>query len=178
MFPNSNAMTTSREVVSHVNTTSDALLSHLGEIVQQHQVCYEVWPEWYLKDGVKTKIGFELQLCGINSHVPTDSVHHPVPGCSICFRTYSELREIAEWALPIDERPSRYEIQAFDHALHLASAKRFRRQEVVVTIVIMHRSDFNRPVDDCENRCLKEMKQRLNQLGIHEDVWRQERGKQ
>ena len=177
MFPNSNAMRTSREVISPINMTSDALLTRLREIVRQHQVCYEVWPEWYVKSGTKIKIGFELQLCGINSHGDSSGPLHPVPGCPICFRTYSDLRKIAEWVLPVDERPSRYEIQAFDHALHMASAKRFKRKEVVVTIVIMHRNDFNRPVDDCENRCLKEMKERLKQLGIREDVWREERGK-
>lgn len=179
MFTSESATTTAGGPAATIDPASDELLNRLRGIVQEHQVCYEVWPEWYMKDGVKIKIGFELQLCGINAHLASDgSGHHPVPGCPICFRTYNELREIAEWALPIDERPSRYEIQAFDHALHLASAKRFRRREVVVTIVIMHRNDFNRPVDDCENRCLREMKERLNQLGIHEDVWRQERGKQ
>ena len=178
MVPNGNALTTSPEVVALIATTGDALLTHLRDMVRQHQVCYEVWPEWYVKEGQKIKIGFELQLCGINSDVDsTGHAQHPVPGCPICFRTYSDLREIGEWALPIDERPSRYDIQAFDHALHVASPKRFKRKEVVVTIVIMHRNDFNRPIDDCENRCLKEMKERLKQLGIHEDVWREERGK-
>lgn len=148
----------------------------LREIVEQHQVCYEVWPEWYMKDGIKIQIGFELQLCGINHEDQPGSSHHAIPGCPICFKTYSELLEIAKWVLPVDERPTRSKIQAFDHALHIASAKRFRRREVVVTIVIMHRSDFNRPVDDCEHRCLKEMRQRLSQLGIHEDVWRENKG--
>ncbi len=45
---------------------------------------------------------------------------------------------------------------------------------MVVTIHIMHRADFNREVDDCENRCLKEMKGRLKQLGIYEGKWRSE----
>ena len=179
MFSSDSATTTAAPNPAAISDPArNELLNRLRGIVQEHQVCYEVWPEWSMKDGVKIKIGFELQLCGVNSHVASDGgLQHPVPGCPICFRTYNELREIAEWALPIDERPSRYDIQAFDHALHLASAKRFRRREVVVTIVIMHRNDFNRPVDDCENRCLKEMKDRLKQLGIHEDVRREERGK-
>lgn len=178
MFSSDSATTTAAPNPAAISDPArNELLNRLRGIVQEHQVCYEVWPEWSMKDGVKIKIGFELQLCGVNSHVASDGgLQHPVPGCPICFRTYNELRELAEWALPIDERPSRYDIQAFDHALHLASAKRVRRREVVVTIVIMHRNDFNRPVDDCENRCLKEMKDRLKQLGIHEDVWREERG--
>jgi hypothetical protein len=175
MFTSNVAMTTSHTLVAPTSTTTDVVLNRLQQIVQRHQVCYEVWPEWYMKDGRKQQIGFELQLCGINHGVSDGDAHHPVPGCPICFRTYSELREIAEWVLPIDERPSRYEAQAFDHTLHTASTKRFRRSEVVVTIVIMHRSDFNRPVDDCESRCLKEMRQRLSQLGIREEIWKEEK---
>lgn len=150
-----------------------ALVERFRQIVRRHQVCYEVWPEWSTKDGRKIQIGFELQLCGVNEHVAQNG-NHPMPGCPVCFHTYSELRQIAERILPLDERPSRYEIQAFDHALHQAPSKRQRRSEVVVTIVIMHRSDFNRPVDDCESKCLKEMRERLLRLGIHEDVWRLE----
>lgn len=174
MFTSDSAVTTSAGPGGPpVSMDTQLFVNRLREIVQQHQVCYEVWPEWSTKDGRKTQIGFELQLCGINNHIVSngDSIH-PVPGCPHCFRTYSELRDIAEWVLPREERPSRYEIQAFDHALHLAPAKRQRRSEVIVTIVIMHRNDFNRPMDDCESRCLKEMRERLKQLGINEEIWR------
>lgn len=176
MFTNDVATATTENPVAPVSTTTDAGPGHLREIVQQHQVCYEVWPEWYMKDGRRLQIGFELELCGVNSQaVSSGDTRHPVPGCPICLHTYKDLREIAEWVLPVDERPSRYEIQAFDHAWHVAPPKRFKRNEVVVTIVIMHRNDFNRPVDDCESRCLKEMRQRLAQLGICENVWREDK---
>jgi hypothetical protein len=29
-------------------------------------------------------------------------------------------------------------------------------------------------VDDCEDRCLKEMRGKLGQLGIHEGIWRED----
>ena len=170
------AITRSEPVVNALVTQQPVtLVDRLREIVRRHQVCYEVWPEWSTLEGRKIQIGFELQLCGVNDHVVADGgLRHPVPGCSHCFRTYHELRQIAEWVLPREERPSRYDIQAFDHALHMAPPKRQRRSEVVVTIVIMHRRDFNRAVDDCESRCLKEMRERLSQLGIHEEIWRGE----
>ena len=145
------------------------MIDHLRQIAERHQVCYEVFPEWSMSEGQKISIGFELDLCGINDHFTNKGIH-PVPGCPHCARTYEDLREIAEWILPQEERPSRYEIQPFDRAFHIAPAKRFRRNEVVVTIVIMHRSDFNRPVDECEDRCLKEMRQKLSQLGIRESA--------
>lgn len=155
-----------------VNQQPPTLMERLREIARRHEVCYEVCPEWSISEGRKIQIGFELELCGVNSHAVEDGSRHPVPGCSYCFRTYHEMREVAEWILPREERPSRYEIQAFDRALHIAPARRQRRSEVVVTIVIMHRRDFNRPVDECESRCLQEMRERLSQLGIHEEIWR------
>ena len=148
------------------------LVDRLREISRTHKVCYEVCPEWSIKDGQRIQIGFELELCGISSN---DKCPHPVPGCPFCWRAYDEVREIAEWILPREERPSRYEIQAFDRALHVAPTKRQRRNEIIVRIVIMHRSDFNRAVDDCESRCLREMRDRLSELGIDEAIWREEK---
>lgn len=174
MFTHSQSITSTAQFVPAdvvANQPAASLVERLKEIARTHQTCYEVWPEWSTKDGRKMQIGFELQICGVNEHVEENG-NHPVPGCPRCFRTFSELQQIAEWILPLEERPSRYDIQGFDRALHQAPSKRQRRSEVVVTIVIMHRNDFNRPVDDCESRCLKEMRERLSQLDIQEDVWR------
>ena len=149
--------------------------TRLQQIGRDHEVCYEVFPEWSIAEGRKIKIGFEVELCGINRHAP-DHKCHPVPGCAHCSKTYDEMRDIAAWILPKEERPSRYEIEPFDRALHIAPAKRFRRSEVFVRILIMHRHDFNRPVDDCEDLCLTEMRQRLSELGIRQDIWREDKG--
>lgn len=174
MFAN-NGSTGSAKVSDAVNgPSSDAPTECLRDIARRHQVCYEVWPERSVAEGRKIQIGFELQLCGANTHTSNDGLDHPVPGCAHCVSTYGELRQIAEWILPREERPSRYEIGAFDRALHIAPRQRHSRAEVVLTVHILHRSDFNREVDDCENRCLKEMRQRLLQLGIRQDLWRGE----
>jgi hypothetical protein len=150
---------------------ASTLDERLREIVERHQVCYEVWPERSVAQGVKIQIGFELQLCGTNSHVAAGE-HQPVPGCEYCHSTYEDLRQIAEGILPREERPSRYEIAGFDRSLHVAPHSRQSRSEVVLTIHIVHRANFNREVDDCENRCLKEMRGRLKELGICEGNWR------
>lgn len=147
-------------------------IERLREIVDKHQVCYEVWPERSIAKGEKILIGFELQLCGTNSHVAAKGEGQPVPGCGYCLGTYEDLKQIAEWILPREKRPSRYEIGGFDRALHVAPHTRRSRSEVVLTIHIMHRTDFNREVDECEKRCLQEMKGRLHQLGIQEGKWR------
>jgi hypothetical protein len=147
-------------------------------MARKHQVCYEVWPEWSMAGERKIQIGFELQLCGTNAHTSLDVRDDPVPGCAQCVSTYGELRQIAEWSLPHEERASRYEIGAFDHALHIAPGRRKSRSEVVLSIHIMHRHDFNRAVDECEDRCLKETRQRLQELEIVEGVWHEPAGEQ
>lgn len=156
---------------------SAAEMERLRQIGERHQVCYEVCREWSIAEGHKIPIGFELELCGVNNHLLRNVAGHPVPGCAHCLQTYDEMRQIADWILPREERPSRCEIQAFDRALHIAPTQRRRRSEVVVTIVIMHRRDFNRPIDDCESRCLKEMREKLSRLGIREGVWLAEDGR-
>ena len=171
MFADNNL--TATQVAEAINrVTNDAPMEQLRAIVRKHQVCYEVWPERSVAAGRKILIGYELQLRGTNSHVAAKGEHQPVPGCEYCQSTYEDLRQIAEWILPREERPSRYEIDGFDRSLHIAPHSRQSRNEVVVPIHITHRSDFNREVDECENRCLKEMRGRLEQLGICEGKWR------
>ena len=167
-----NSSTATIEVGEATNRlTNDAPMEHLREIACRHQVCYEVWPERSVLEGRAIRIGFELRLCGANAHTSDDGLDHEVPGCAHCVQTYGELRQIAESILPRDERPSRYEIGAFDRALHIAPHSRHSRSEVMIPIHIMHRHDFNRDVDECEDRCLKEMQQRLRELGIVEGMW-------
>ena len=173
MFPKSDSTARGHDDVSAPSLVNPASThERLREIAAKHQVCYQVWPERSVAQGRKILIGFELQLCGTNSHVAAKGEHQSVPGCEYCQSTYEDLRQIAEGILPRDERPSRYEIGAFDRSLHVAPHSRHSRSEVVLTIHIMHRADFNREVDDCENRCLTEMKGSLQQLGIHEGKWR------
>jgi hypothetical protein len=75
--------------------------------------------------------------------------------------------------MPKEERASYYDVQPFDNALRQTPKRRFR-QEVVLSMRILHRHGFDQPVDDCEERCLKEMRQKLAELGVHEGAWREE----
>lgn len=172
MFADSSSTPTAQVAETLNSVTNDAPMERLREIARRHQVCCEVWPERSVLEGRRIQIGFELQLCGVNSHAAeVEGSSHPVPGCAQCLRTYQDIRQVAEWILPNKTQPTRYEIQAFDHSIHIAPHKRKSRNEVVVTIHIMHRHDFNRAVDECEDRCLKEMQLRLRDLGIVEGTW-------
>ena len=139
----------------------------LQALVQKHQICWEVLPEQVpVKGDNPIKVGFNLILLG--THASED---HPVPGCGKCQTIYKDLQTIAQWILPKDEHPSRYEIEIFDSAIHYAPA-RGNRPDVSLTIKILHRSEFDRPIDECEVLCLNEMKAKLSELGAHEKQWK------
>ncbi len=137
------------------------------ELVQRYRVCWEVWPDYLMVAGRKQQIGFQLELSGTHEM----GVEHPTPGCNHCRKVFAALQVIAVHILPREERASVYDIESFEPAIHYAPI-RGNRSEVSLTIRIAHRSHFNRPVDECEVRCLEEMKQRLRELGASEGRFR------
>jgi len=137
----------------------------IKSLIRKHRVCYESWYEYAMAQGVRTHVGYALRLSGVNKHENGD---HSVPGCSYCRHTYADLCCIARWILPPNDRASRYQIEPFDAAFHIAPNGRGRRQEVVVTIQVLHRDDPNLSADECEMRCLKEMSEKLRKLGVME----------
>jgi hypothetical protein len=144
-------------------TNSEETIEQLRELTHEHRVCYEVWPEYLMLQGQRVQVGFQLELCGIRQ-----CEGEPLtPGCQYCYKTFVDLRKIAEWIMPQERRPSRYEISIFDGAIHSVSKRRFR-PEVVLNMKIVHREGFDQPVDKCEELCLKEMRQKLRELGVPE----------
>ena len=138
----------------------------IKEMVERFQVCWKVWPELIYVKGEKRQIGYELELSG--THEPW--VEHPEPGCERCQRVYVALRQIAEWILPKERRPSRYEISPFDQSIRYTSAHR-NRPDVQCAIKIVHRQGWDQPVDECEERCREEMEHRLIALGAGHLSW-------
>ena len=142
--------------MGNIQETAEAL----KQVVEQHSVCYEVWPEYRLVGEKQTMVGFSLELYGTHDH----GYSTLTPGCERCRATYRDLRRIADRILPQERRPSRYEISRFDRGLHESAKRRFR-PEVVLAIGILHREHGFDPVDACEERCLKEMEEKLRGLG-------------
>ena len=140
--------------------------SFLADLVNRYRVCWEVWPEYLMVGGKERQVGFELELSG--THEP--GTGHVDPGCPACRRIYAALRAVAEWIFPKEERPSMYEIGPYEQALRY-SAGRGNRPDVALSVKIVHRRGFDQPVDDCEMRCLKEMKANLAELGACERQW-------
>jgi hypothetical protein len=141
---------------------------NVRNLVNQHKVCWEVWPEFLIdKNGNKVQIGFELDLMGIHYHPK----HHPTPGCDECVKVYNDLKKIAQLITPKEERESKYDIGIFDRSIHSAQIRKLR-DEVTLTLKILHREGFDRPVDACEGDCLKEMEEKLKELGVKKGQWR------
>ena len=160
---------------SQESSTTEELVR---ETIEKRRVCYERWNEFEMVNGVRTHTGYSLRLCGVNRHdgFERGSGGHPVPGCAICRDTYDDLRRVAEWILPKDVRKSRYKIEPFDYAFHIAHKARGFREEIVVTIQILHRFNPNLPADECENLCLKEMCGKLKEFGVLEGRVKSEYG--
>ena len=146
---------------------SNETVNLLKDLVEMHQVCYEVWPELLIVKGQRVKVGFDLELVGTHEH-GTSTMS---PGCPRCIRTFEDLRQIAEWIMPKEQRPSRYEIEPYDHALHESAQRKFQ-PEVILSMKILHRHGFDQPVDECEERCLKEIRGKLAELGVRAGEWR------
>lgn len=141
---------------------SEQIEQRLREVVARHRVYYEIRPEQVpLKDHSLQEVGFQLELHGEHAKGA-----HPTPGCALCQEIYRGLREIAAWILPKEIRDSSYDLEAFDASLHYSHPTK-DPGSVQLGIDILHRSGFDRPVDACEVRCLREMEEKLNRLGVH-----------
>jgi hypothetical protein len=130
--------------------------------VRDHHVHFDVDPEVTFRDGHRLKIGFEVRLWAV----------HPkgagaLPGCSKCHDLVGGLRRIAECVIPGERRPTQIEFEPF-HPVLYDSREVAGADEVAVTLRLAHRDGSERPADDCQERCLKEIRQRLRAMGIRE----------
>jgi hypothetical protein len=142
--------------------TTETDVSDLRDLVQRYRVSWKVWPELIYVGGEKQQIGYTIELEG--SHEPW--VNRPEPGCEHCQRVFQALRRIAEWAFPREPRASNYEIQPFDGAIHYWPAH-LDRPRVFLAVKILHREGWEQSVDECEERCLKEIEDHLRALGAN-----------
>lgn len=141
-------------------------VSQLVDLVRRFRVCWEVWPEEARVGTERRRIGFAIELSGTHE----EGGGHPGPGCHRCKEIFAALHEIAEHILPREERPSCYEIGLYDSALHYSPIRK-NRPDVSLTVRINHRHRISDPVDGCQVQCLREMTQRLKQLGAPERQW-------
>lgn len=134
----------------------------LRELVREHHVHFEVQPEVVILGSERRKVGYEVRLWAVH---PKGA--RALPGCGKCRALLDDLRRLAAEVLPRDERPTRYAIEPPSPALYVSSVVE-GADEVGLGVRLLHRSDYGRPVDACEERCLREIRQRLKALGARE----------
>jgi hypothetical protein len=141
-------------------------LNHLKELINLYQVCWKVWPEFAIIGRDKRQIGYEVELAG----TPEPGVTHLEAGSEPCQRVFKALRQIAEYVIPSEEHPLIYEIGPFDQSIHYWRLH-LNRPDVLLSVKILASDGYEHTMDDCEDRCLKEMEERLQDLGVARLQW-------
>jgi hypothetical protein len=141
----------------------------LKEWVKTHKVCWELLPHETAIDHKIVQVGFELYLYAQHSKDVKAN-----PGCVECYELYKKLHEIALQALPVENRPTRYEITPFDSAFHMRPENHLKT-EVQLMLLIIHRTEYVSPIDDCEVKCSTEIQKKLKDLGVQLKVWQEKR---
>ena len=129
---------------------------------RRHHVHFEVRPEVHVDGYVRTKVGFLVRVWTVH-----DKGAHAMPGCAKCTDLLRELDRIVQWALPLEERPTRIQLESTGPALY-DSREVPGADEVAITIQLTHREAYAVPIDECEERCLRQIRERLRWLGIPE----------
>lgn len=134
----------------------------LRDSARRHHVHFEVQPELIIERDVRTQVGYQVRVWSVH-----DKGAHAMPGCVKCRELLAELDGIVQWAIPAEDRPTRVEIERTGAALY-DSAEVPGADEVAITIRLIHREAYATPIDECERRCLQQIRERLRWLGIPE----------
>ncbi len=132
----------------------------LRELAHKHKVCYEVYPEYTFVHDEKVQSGFDVELYGVREQ----DAMRLTPGDKSSHLVYSDLRDIAHFALPTESDGNEYRIEPFDCALH-ESTRHHLRPEVVCTIGVTH-PDGTLVQDPANDACLASIETKLKGLDI------------
>ncbi len=132
----------------------------LKPVEEARQVCYEVWPDWAHVQGRRVQVGFEVDLCATcEARAPAGAREY-----ERWVDTFDGLKHLAKSIMPPDCGEVEFELLPYDNAVH-ESLRRGFRPEVVLAIRIVRRCQLA-PVNGCEERCLRQVENRLKELGI------------
>src|SRR4051812_15707631 len=154
-----------------------SLVSEMYEIIEQvverYQVCWEVYPHEEMWNGTRIQTGFDVELYGTHCC----NGQRPTPGCEHCLEVYDALQAIGLSILPEERRPSKYELSPFDQSIRYSHMRK-DRPDVLLTITVSHRNHPMEWIDECEVRCLNEIKQKLRDIGAEQRTWNRQKAKE
>ena len=148
-------------------TNAEDNIAGLKQIVKQHKVY------WILQDlininekGDKIKNGFVLYVVGTRGEVSDEIKTSDI---------LNSLHRIARWIMPEENPQVRFEIHDIDSAFfYLPGDDREEgRKNHVVSLKVLHREGFHRPIDKVQIQATKEMEKKLKKIGSPKDRWKQ-----
>ena len=141
--------------------SGNAMMSKLKALVHEHRVRYEVAPEICFRSTERLKVGFEVRVwAGL------EKGSRMLPRGEKSFTLAVVLREIAEWLASSNDREMLIVVEQCEGLY--ASSIVPGADEVAITIRLIHRDRYARPIDSCGEKCLKEIRTQLKELGAHE----------
>lgn len=134
----------------------------LAAFVRGHRVHFDVIPEVTFRGSERLKVGYVVRLWAVHAKGA-----RALPACGKCDELIARLREIALTVTPPSDRPTMTAIEPFEHALY-DSREVPGADEVMLSMRLTHRAEYAAPIDVCEDRCLKEVRDALKSLGARE----------
>lgn len=132
--------------------------------LKNYAVVWHGWPYRSVIDGEVRQVGFELEFIGSHCLDP----NHLDPGCPQCHRVRAALLVVAEHlanhVFPNLQESLTYEIDSHSTSVVYSA----NRACVTVSIIVMQRHAFDRPIDFSDNSLLGSVKQSIAELGIAE----------
>jgi hypothetical protein len=141
-------------------------LTQLRELVRAHEICWETRPEYVAGADFPQPVGYVVEISATHAE-PHASPH---AGCPLCREPLAAIEKVIAFVLPRERRDSIYDVHLMRGSLRY-DRRRGNRPEVVATILIEHGDGADRPIDDCERRCLHDIVSRLKQLEACEGQW-------
>ena len=148
---------------------SDKDIDQLMMIVKEHKVFWTVIPiELINSEGKKYQAGFALVLAGT---VPERNDNLPDANE---MKVFKDIREIVNWLVPKDNPNIRCEIRTIDESFfYFPGNIDNERRDYVEAILIWNKEYGTRPVDIHQREALKDIQEKLNQIGSPKNQWKE-----
>jgi hypothetical protein len=142
-------------------------LEHLRELIQRHEVCWEVSPiKSGTTDGETLHVGYELLLAGIfnDPERAADTMRDKLEV------VLEALRELATDLEQHAGLPEEHRIKRYDEGLQ-TSPKREHRPEAKLKLGLLHREAFHEAADEKLAQSVQLLESRLKTLGASKGNW-------
>jgi hypothetical protein len=151
--------------IDQLTDTSEEI-AQLRQVVKKHKVYWMVQELVNTNEkGDKVKNGFVLALVGTNYEVSDEDKPSEI---------FGNLERIAEWLMPKENPEVRFQIKRHDSAFFYVPGddRDPTRRNFVVSLRVLHRAGFHRPIDKYQIQAIKEVEKKLKTLGSPKQGWK------